>query len=93
MEWMWKPFHVGLGPQPLHLDIICSLAVTQEISQIPKSWADTYGGSGMMVDPSAHQQHMNGLKHLVYVWSGCGNHSRWVLGLNLCTLTSFVVSL
>ncbi len=27
----------------------------------------------MMVDPSAHPQHMNLLKLLVYVWSGCGD--------------------
>jgi hypothetical protein len=33
---MWEPFHVGLEPELLHLDIICSLAVTQEISQLPK---------------------------------------------------------
>ena len=88
-----ETFHVGLGPQLIHPCIICSLAVTQEISQLPKFWADKYGGSGMMVDPSAHPQHMNGLKHLVYVWSGCGNYSRWVRGLNHCTLTSFVVVL
>jgi hypothetical protein len=24
MECMWEPFHVGLGPQPIHPDIICS---------------------------------------------------------------------
>jgi hypothetical protein len=58
MEWMWEPLHVGQGTQPLHLDIICSLTVTQEISQLPKFWADKYGGSGMMVDPSAHPQHI-----------------------------------
>jgi hypothetical protein len=81
MEWVWEPFHVGLGPQPIHPYIICSLAVTQEISQLPKFWADKYGGSGMMVDRFAHPQHINGLKHLVYVWSECGNQSRWVLGL------------
>jgi hypothetical protein len=81
MEWMWEPFYVGLRPQPIHPCIICSLAVTQEISQLPKFWADKYGSSGVMVDPSAHPHHMNGLKHLVYVWSGCGNHSMWVLGL------------
>jgi hypothetical protein len=66
---MSEPFHVGLGPQPLYLDIICSLAVTQEISQLHIFWANKYGGTGEMVDPSAHPQHMNGLKHLVYVWS------------------------
>ncbi len=91
MKWMWEPFHVSLGPQPFHLDIICSLTVTQEISQLlPKFGAYKYGYSCMMMDPSALPQHMNGLKHLVYVWSGCGNHYMWVRGLNHCTLTSFV---
>ncbi len=28
MEWMLEPFHVGLELQLLHLDIICSFAVT-----------------------------------------------------------------
>ncbi len=93
MEWMWEPFHVGIGPQPLHLDIICSLAVTQEISQLSKFCGNKYGGSGVMVDPSAHPQHMNGLKRFVNVWSGCGNHSMWVWSLNYCTLSSFVASL
>ena len=69
MEWMSEPFHVGVGPQPFHLDIICSLAVTQEISQLTKFCGNKYDGSGKMVDPSAHPQHMNGLKHLVYVCS------------------------
>ncbi len=62
----------------------------------PKFWAYMYGGSGVMVDPSGHPQHtMNGLKHLVlvYVWSGCENHSMWVLGLNQSTLALFVASL
>jgi hypothetical protein len=56
MEWMREPFHVGLGHQPLHLDIICSLAVTQEISQLSKFCGNKYGGSGMMVDQSAQPQ-------------------------------------
>jgi hypothetical protein len=67
MEWMWEPFHVGLGPQSLRLDIICSLAVTQDISQLPKFGAYKYGGSCVMVDPSALPQHLNGLKCLAYV--------------------------
>jgi hypothetical protein len=41
------------------------------------------------VDPSAHPQHMNDLKHHLYVWSGYRNHSTWVWGLNQCTMTSF----
>ncbi len=65
---MWEPLHVGLWPQPLHLDIICNLTVTQEISQLPKFCGNKYGGSGMMLDPSPHPKHMNGLKHLVLVY-------------------------
>ena len=41
----------------------------------------------MIVDPSAHPQHMNGLKHLVGVHGRCGNNSMWVWGLNQSTLT------
>ncbi len=73
-----------------------TIATAMILTTTPKFWAYMYGGSGMMVDPSAHRQHtMDGLKHLVlvYVWSGCGNHSMWVLGLNQSTLASFVASL
>ena len=67
----------------MHLEIICSHSVIQEISQLLKSLcANKYGGNGMIEDPSAHLLHMNGLKHLVYVWSGSGNHSMWVCSLN-----------
>ncbi len=64
---MWEPFHVGLGPQPIHPCIICSLAVTQEISKLPKFWADKYGGSGVMVDQSAHPQHIN-VSYTLYMY-------------------------
>jgi len=63
---MWESFHVGLGPQPLHLDIICMPSVTQdkEFGHVPKFWANKNGSSSLMVDPSAHPQHMNVLIHL-----------------------------
>jgi hypothetical protein len=73
--------------------MICSFAVTQEICQLPNLCTNKYDGSGMMADPSAHPQHMNGLKHFVYVWSGCGNHYMWVWGIKQCTMTSFVALL
>jgi hypothetical protein len=45
-------------------------------------------------DPFAHpQQHINVLKHPVYVWRRCGNHSALVWGLNQCSMTSFVAQL
>ena len=67
--------------------------IANVFSQLPKVWAKKYGGSGMVVDPSDHPQHMNNLKHLVYVWSGWGNYSKLILGLNQCTMTSFVAQL
>ena len=67
---------MGLGPQPMHLDIFCTPAVTQEFGQLTKLDTDKYSRSGvMMVDPSAHQQHVNVLKHLTHFWSGGENHS------------------
>ena len=92
---MQKPCHMYLEPQPMHLDIICSLAgVIKEICQFCEFCANKkYGGNGAKVDPSAHPQHMNGIKHLLYVWSGCENHIMWVWSLNQCTLTSFVALL
>jgi hypothetical protein len=87
---MWEPFLVDLGPQPMHPEIICRDAPTQEFGLLPKLRAQYYGEGGTMVDQSAHDpQHTNVLKHLVNVWSECGNHSMWVWGLNQCTLTSF----
>jgi hypothetical protein len=67
--------------------------VRQDICEISKLCTNKHGGSGVMVDPSAHPLHINGLKHNIYALSGCGNHSMWVWGLNQCTSTSFAASL
>ena len=74
---MQEPFHVGLGPQSMHLGIICNPGVNKDFAtrHFPKFWADKYVGSGMMVDQSALLQQMNMLNYLVHVWSGCRNHS------------------
>jgi hypothetical protein len=47
LKWIWEPFQVDLGPQPMHLDIICSPAATQEIGQLPNIEMSKYDGSGM----------------------------------------------
>jgi hypothetical protein len=80
---------VCLGPQPMRHVIIISPVVTQEFAKVCKFWASMYGVSGMMVDISAHPQHMHVLKHCVHVLSGFGNHSMWVCGLNQCAMTLF----
>jgi hypothetical protein len=51
------------------------------------------GGNGMMMGPAAHSQLMKVLNHLVYVWSGCGNHSMWVWSLDQCTMILFSTQL
>ena len=70
----------------MQLDIIYCLSVMHEICILYEFSANMYGGNGMMVDLSAHPLHMNILKHLLYVWSRCENHSMWVWNLNQCTL-------
>ncbi len=49
MKWMWEPFDVGLGPQPIHFVIICSLAVLQVFGELPKVCTNKYGGSSSMM--------------------------------------------
>ena len=47
------------------------------------------GGNSMMGAPYPHPQHIMFVNHLVYVWSGCGNHSMWDESLNHCMMVSF----
>ena len=35
----------------------------------------------------SHPQHMKVVKHLLYVWSGCDNHTMWLWSLNHCRNT------
>ena len=35
LMWMWEPFHVGLGQQPIHHHSICGPAATQEFHKLP----------------------------------------------------------
>ena len=52
-------------------------------------WVNMCVGYGMMMDPYPHPQHMKVAKHLVYMWSRCGNRFTWVWSLNHCTEASF----
>jgi hypothetical protein len=58
--WMCEPFHEGLWPQPLSLDV----TVTQELGLLSKFRTQQVCDIGMMVYSSAHPQHVNVLKHL-----------------------------
>ena len=49
------------------------------------------GSNGMMTDPYPSPHHMKIVNHLVYVWSGCGNHYfMWVWSLNMCQHASSI---
>ena len=107
-------FEVDVGAIPsgsrafplMHHDIICicsPAAVIQQFHHPPKCLANKYGGSGMMVAPSDHPQHVNVPKHLVYAWSsmwhvGLGPHSSAIKKLRIslskckeCGVKSFII--
>jgi hypothetical protein len=88
----------------MHHDIICSQGVTiicspagcnPRIPLTPKLSTIKNGGSGMMVDPSAHPPHMNVLKPcFIYVdWMWETFHVGLGLQRNQCTMTSHVPQL
>ncbi len=86
IEWMWEAFHVGLGPQPMHLNIIYSLTLTF-LKILPQQvWWNWNDDVFICLSTTYDYSQVP----CIYVWSGCGNHSMWVWGLNQCTLTSFI---
>jgi hypothetical protein len=83
---------MGLEPQPMHKGFIQCQAVTSSDSGFQPTYQILTGkcdGNGMMTDLYPHPQHMKVVNHLLYVWSGCGRHSKWVWSLNQCTRASF----
>ncbi len=68
LEWMLKPFHVGLGPQPAHLDIHCTPlwlrnTTTNSLKcrqiKIWRKWHE------MVHTPTAYPLHMNDMNCLL----------------------------
>jgi hypothetical protein len=83
--WVWSLNH---STMVLFTTQVCSINLAK--SQI---WETSMSGNDMMMGPAAHPQLMNVLNHLVYVWSGCGNHSMSVWSLFHCTMVLFVTQL
>jgi hypothetical protein len=90
MDWMQDPFHVGLESQQeaymrkvsfcLHIRSDPGFQLMSNmITRVDKCG----GGNGMMMDPyPCDPQHlMVVVKHELFVWSGCGTNSMWVLSL------------
>ena len=70
-KWVWSLNHdittsLRLGLSPIFL----------------KSTPDLHRCNSVRADPYAHPQHIKVLKHFVYIWHGCGMHSKWVWSLN-----------
>ncbi len=58
----------GCQSQPWRNDII----LTPQVTQNPKIWAKKCGYNTLRLLPYAHGQHINVLKHIVYVLCRCG---------------------
>ena len=73
---MWEYSHVCLEPQPLRHGIVLRPKNSDDfpilIQEAQWLWLDD--------EPSflsTAWQLMNGLKHIVFVWRGCGSHSMY----------------
>ena len=94
MKYQFYVISCGLGASANAQELYSTPSVgsdwfqpSEPTSQI---WFDMCGGNDcMMTDPCPHPLHVTIVNHLVYVWSGCGNHSMWVWSLNHCTRASF----
>ena len=74
---IWSPNHdnttsLGLGLSQIFL----------------KSTPDLHRCNSVRADPYAHPQHSKVLKRCVYIWHGCGMHSKWVWSFNHDITTS-----
>ncbi len=75
----------GCQPQPWCDDII----LTPQVTQNPKLWAKEAGYNCLRLPPFSHKQHINMLKHFVYVLCGCRKHFELAVSLNHDVMTSF----
>ena len=94
LEWIWEPFHVGLGPQPIHHDIICSQAGNREFPRdflkfLPTSVVRGCHDSGLVCPSTAYECSQIPCICFEWIWEpihvGPGPHQ--------CTMTSFVARL
>ncbi len=69
---------MGLEPQPWYYNINRS----QLYPNFPNIHPDLHRHNSVRMDPYAHLQYIKVLKHIVYIWYGCGMQSRRVWSLN-----------
>jgi hypothetical protein len=76
----------------LNHDITTSLGIGLS-SIFLKSTSALHRRNSVSVHPYAHPQHIKVLKHCVYIWHGCGMHSKRVCSLNHDITTSLGLGL
>ncbi len=81
---MWEAVWGGCQPQPWHNHII----LTSQVTQSPKIWAKSGGNNCVRLILYAYEQHINVLKHFVYVWYGGGKQFEVAISLNHDIMTS-----
>jgi hypothetical protein len=82
---MWEAVWGGCEPQPWHNHII----LTPQVTQSPKIWAKLSGYNCVRLILLAYGQHINVLKHFVYVQYGGGQQFEVAISLNHDIMTSF----
>ncbi len=84
LRWMWETVWGGCLPQQWHDDIV----LTPQVTQNPKIWAKKCGYNCLRLLAYVQKQHINVLKHIVYVWCGCEKQFELAFSLNLDVMTS-----
>jgi hypothetical protein len=80
-----------MGVWSLDHDITTSLQLSH--TNFPKYTPDLHRCNSLRVHPYAHPRHIKAIKHFVYIWHGCGMHSKWVWSLNHDITTSLGLGL
>ncbi len=84
MIWIWDAVHKGLEHQPWYYNINRA----QPYPNFPNIHPDLHRRTSVKVDPYGNTQHIKVLKHIVYIWYGCGMQSTRVWSLNHDITTS-----
>ena len=83
------------------MNVGCYLSITQAPASLrlcptpifQNSPPDLHSHNSVRVHPYAHPRHIKVLKHCVYIWHGCGMHSKRVWSLNHDITTSLGLGL
>ena len=87
LRWMGEAVWGGWQPQPQPL--LNDIVLTTQVTKNSKIWPKFCGYNCVWLLPYAHGQHVNVLKHFVYVSDGYRNQFAMAVSLNHDLMTSF----